>query len=151
MANRVLLGNRSSGGYGLYISKPGQNVLTCSKTQLIFDSSATMAAAVHVIAGITISSGSSSGSTTWSALGYTPMALVTRTSAATGGDVLGMGFTFSSIFDISADPQLRTKFGQDYILTNLGTTGATVVTRDGANVSGNKHFRIIVFRFPHPT
>ena len=29
MANRVLMGNRSSGGYGLYVSKAHSNVLTC--------------------------------------------------------------------------------------------------------------------------
>ena len=36
MANRVLLGNRSTGGYGLYVSESGQNVLTCSKDKLLF-------------------------------------------------------------------------------------------------------------------
>ena len=36
MANRVLLGNRSSGGYGLYVSKDGENVLTADS--LLFDS-----------------------------------------------------------------------------------------------------------------
>ena len=38
MANRVLLGNRATGGYGLYVSKTGSNVLTCSDNELIFDS-----------------------------------------------------------------------------------------------------------------
>ena len=42
MANRVLLGKGTSqrGGtdkFGLWISKPGQNVLTCSNDNLIFD------------------------------------------------------------------------------------------------------------------
>ena len=36
MANRILLGNRSTGGYGLYVSKPGANVLTCGVDDLIF-------------------------------------------------------------------------------------------------------------------
>ena len=36
MANRVLLGNRSTGGYGLYVSESGQNVLNCSKDKLLF-------------------------------------------------------------------------------------------------------------------
>lgn len=38
MANRVLLGNRATGGQGLYISKAGQNVLTCADKELLFDS-----------------------------------------------------------------------------------------------------------------
>jgi len=42
MANRVLLGKGTSqrGGtnkFGLWVSKPGQNVLTCSDDKLIFD------------------------------------------------------------------------------------------------------------------
>lgn len=36
MANRVLLGNRSTGGYGLYVSKAGENVLDTTET-MIFD------------------------------------------------------------------------------------------------------------------
>lgn len=36
MANRVLMGNRSTGGYGLYVSEIVQNVLTCDKSKLLF-------------------------------------------------------------------------------------------------------------------
>ena len=36
MANRVLIGNRATGGYGLYVSKDGDNVLT--DDGLLFDS-----------------------------------------------------------------------------------------------------------------
>jgi len=37
MGNRVLLGNRSSGGYGLYVSRPGNNVLDCASDKLMFN------------------------------------------------------------------------------------------------------------------
>ena len=30
MANRVLIGNRATGGYGLYVSEPGADVLTAA-------------------------------------------------------------------------------------------------------------------------
>tara|TARA_R110000744_G_C19288352_1_gene554400 strand:+ start:661 stop:1107 length:447 start_codon:yes stop_codon:yes gene_type:complete len=36
MANRVLMGNRATGGYGLYVSQTGENVLTCNKSKLLF-------------------------------------------------------------------------------------------------------------------
>ena len=36
MANRILLGNRSTGGYGLYVSKSGQNVLDTTQS-MMFD------------------------------------------------------------------------------------------------------------------
>tara|TARA_Y100000361_G_scaffold148688_1_gene161902 strand:- start:1228 stop:1752 length:525 start_codon:yes stop_codon:yes gene_type:complete len=37
MANRVLLGNRG-GDYGLFVSKPGTNVLTCDEEDMLLDS-----------------------------------------------------------------------------------------------------------------
>ena len=36
MANRLLIGNRATGGYGLYVSKSGEDVLTCNKSDLFF-------------------------------------------------------------------------------------------------------------------
>ena len=43
MANRVLLGNHSSYGYGLFISKPGVNVLGANKLTNIFDTQSDVA------------------------------------------------------------------------------------------------------------
>jgi hypothetical protein len=37
MANRVLAGNRATGGYGLYVSRPGNNVLDCANDKLMFN------------------------------------------------------------------------------------------------------------------
>ena len=37
MANRVLAGNRASGGYGLYVSRPGNNVLNYANDKLMFN------------------------------------------------------------------------------------------------------------------
>ena len=36
MANRILMGNRATGGYGLYVSEPGADVLTCGHDDLTF-------------------------------------------------------------------------------------------------------------------
>ena len=35
MANRILMGNRSTGGYGLYVSKTGDNVLDTTTLWLL--------------------------------------------------------------------------------------------------------------------
>ena len=40
MANRVLIGNRGGGDYGLYVSNDGVNVLTATDDQLMFNSDA---------------------------------------------------------------------------------------------------------------
>lgn len=36
MANRVLAGNRSTGGYGLYVSRPGEDVLSAGSDDMLF-------------------------------------------------------------------------------------------------------------------
>jgi hypothetical protein len=36
MANRILVGSRTTGGYGLYISKSGEDVLVCDEEDLSF-------------------------------------------------------------------------------------------------------------------
>ena len=36
--NRILIGKRATGGYGLYVSKADSDVLTCDQDELLFDS-----------------------------------------------------------------------------------------------------------------
>jgi hypothetical protein len=81
MANRVLIGNRATGGYGLYVSKAASNVLTCARKDLLFDSS--QARAGEVYAGGSLSS---LGNTTQNFLstgskanlGYIPLVITTE-------------------------------------------------------------------------
>ena len=76
MANRVLLGNRTTGGYGLYVSKANSNVLTCDRKELLFDSSQKRAGEVY--AGGTQSSTSGQNFLTTGSkdsLGYIPLVI----------------------------------------------------------------------------
>ena len=80
MANRVLIGNRSTGGYGLYVSKANSNVLDCDKKELLFDSSEYRGTG-QVYAGggsLNITSGSSQDFLTTGSkdnLGYIPLVI----------------------------------------------------------------------------
>lgn len=82
MANRVLLGNRATGGYGAYVSKAGNNVLTCSRKELLMDSSQNRAGDVY--AGGTLSTLSRTSGQNFlttgskSSLGYIPMVIHTE-------------------------------------------------------------------------
>lgn len=38
MVDRVIIGNDSSRGYGLFVSKPGADVKSCADSELLFDS-----------------------------------------------------------------------------------------------------------------
>ena len=80
--NRVLAGNRSTGGYGLYVSKANSNVLTCDRKELLFDSSQKRGGEVYAggsqssIAGSASQSFLSTGSK--DALGYIPLVMWTE-------------------------------------------------------------------------
>ena len=91
MANRVLLGNRSTGGYGLYVSKANSNVLTCDRKELLFDSSQKRAGEVYAggsqssIAGNASQSFLSTGSK--DNLGYIPLVVWTEDKRGESSDV----------------------------------------------------------------
>ena len=80
MANRLLLVNRATGGYGLYVSKANSNVLDCDKKELLFDSSEYRGTG-QVYAGggsLNITSGSSQDFLTTGSkdnLGYIPLVI----------------------------------------------------------------------------
>jgi len=76
MTNRVLLGNRSTGGMGLYISKSTHNALTCDHKELLFDSSQKRTGEVYAGGNqTTLGTGGQNIYTTGSktSLGYIPM------------------------------------------------------------------------------
>lgn len=81
--NRVLIGNRSTGGYGLYVSKANSNVLSCDKKDLLFDSTQKVSGLGNVYAGGSLSSlsGDQNFLTTGSKdnLGYIPVVICTET------------------------------------------------------------------------
>jgi len=74
MANRVLVGDHDSLGYGIYVSKPGKDVRSATGIDLIFNSeTAYGAGSLHQITDITCaSSGTYSGTAAISGLAYIP-------------------------------------------------------------------------------
>lgn len=76
--NRVLLGNRSTGGYGLYVSKDGSDVTSCAKKDLLFDSTSVRSGLVYAGAtGLTLNDSADNFLTTGSkaSLGYIPLVI----------------------------------------------------------------------------
>ena len=79
MANRVLMGNRSTGGYGLYVGKSGEDVLTTTNS-LLFDASMAGSLIVHSYGQGSLA-GDSTADITHS-LGYNPTFAVRWSHAA---------------------------------------------------------------------
>jgi len=83
MANRVLLGNRATGGYGLYVSQSGENVLDTTNA-LQFDSRMGASTIVHSYGQGSIAGGASAHTITHS-LGYNPLFAVRWSEGLTNG------------------------------------------------------------------
>lgn len=115
MANRVLLGNRATGGYGLYVSKTGENVLNTTST-MAFDSRTGTGWTVKQVAQGTLagSSSTASGDGMLHSLGYVPLFAVRWCTASeiTGG-VATKVFTAAHAY------------ATDYDTTNPGEPEAT--------------------------
>ena len=83
MANRVLLGNRATGGYGLYVSQSGENVLDTTNA-LQFDSRMGASLIIHSYGQGSIAGGASAHTITHS-LGYNPLFAVRWSETLTSG------------------------------------------------------------------
>tara|TARA_E500000178_G_scaffold337983_1_gene377830 strand:+ start:370 stop:879 length:510 start_codon:yes stop_codon:yes gene_type:complete len=138
MANRVLLGNRSTGGYGLYVSKEGQNVLTCADKELLFDSRAHRTGLVYAGAtGLNLGDSADNFLTTGSkaSLGYPPLVVVSEKNT---------GERYSSSYENYTDQISHWKTTTSTITPATGQTGTTnnsgvlsgTVPSDGRSYSG---------------
>ena len=132
MANRVLAGNRSDGGYALYVSKANSNVLTCDKKDLLFDSTQKTGGTGQVYAGCSKSTLSSAhnfvtatGSTKPS-LGYIPLVIHSEDYSGEWNGFTAGGTSLDDMYQSRVDligTTLTTI--EDYQMTNGGspTTG----------------------------
>ena len=121
MANRILVGSRTTGGYGLYVSKSGADVLTCAKGDLSFwtdhgeSGNAFVAKGFHQLIPTAVSSGgvptetgaitvsaNVAGSATWQNLGEDVM-VIGGTKRQLDGDGFGEDNILSSIAATGAD------------------------------------------------
>lgn len=147
MANRILLGNHDSLGYGLYVSKPGSNVQTATGNDLIFDSTSQRSSTVHQTSIITMSSGSATATLTISpTLDYIPYVKINRVD---GTNVYGEESYYQSLSIFPSRPLIM---GMVYKKETTQTT-VTVTKMDDdfqstLNASSDEKFRIIVFRVP---
>lgn len=147
MANRVLVGEHDSLGYGLFVSKPGSEAESATGNDLIYDSTVTRSSTVHQTSIITMSSGTSEAELDISpSLDYIPYVKVNRVD---GTNVYGEESYFQAL---SIFPSLPLIMGMIYKKETTQTT-VTVTKMDDdfqstLNASSDEKFRIIVFRIP---
>tara|TARA_Y100000310_G_scaffold313704_1_gene362377 strand:+ start:709 stop:1242 length:534 start_codon:yes stop_codon:yes gene_type:complete len=98
MAHRILIGNRATGGYGMYVSKSGADVLTCAPKDLLFDSRQGVGSGLVYAGGQLSSLTASVGKnflTTGSkqGLGYIPLVITNEAITGTWGESGGGGLS----------------------------------------------------------
>ena len=83
MAHRILIGNRATGGYGIYVSQSGDDVLTTTEP-LLFDSRAGNSWTIKKVQEGTIAANGAPQTVTHN-LGYYPMVAVRFSHSITNG------------------------------------------------------------------
>jgi len=127
MANRVLLGNRSTGGYGLYVSKDGSDVTSCAKKDLLFDSTSVRSGLVYAGAtGLTLNDSADNFLTTGSkaSLGYIPLVISVEKN-------MGERFEYDGSESVDIDEISIWK------TTTSTYTPCTATTLNGASISSD--------------
>lgn len=126
MANRILLGNRTTGGYGLYISEPGNNVIDCAKDKLSFWTDSGETGTTFVSKGIHQTIPFSGGTGTTAPTTVTTVTLTDGATASQSHTNIGADtFVLSSRAD-TATQASSTTFSQGSFSSSLAATGFTL-------------------------
>ena len=135
MANRILMGNRGTGGYGLYVSKTGDNVLDTTNP-LAFDSRTGTGWAVKDYGQFIISAGGADVTKTHN-LGYNPLVAI-RWSTSISSGVATLAFNPCESFD---ERERERNDQADITVTESGITWSHVNTNSIIikNKSGTEH------------
>lgn len=152
MANRTLLGRQpSSGKYGLYVSKPGQDVLTASQPeQYLFNSDLAAGAVIHAQGILT------RGSTAaFAALPYVPL-VMSWGILKSNGQQAGRYLYFDGYVEHWWNPGLSEYESETFSISHSGpilhSTTSTVsfptVTIPGWTIPDNWNARYLVLRVP---
>lgn len=141
MTGRVLLGKKGS-NYGLYVSRPGKEVTTVGREDLIFSSDDTRTSQVLKIIDATLSSASSVSvnfNGDGSSLGYIPFVLATEID---GNNIKNLYWEYA--LSISGGGIVY-NIGSKY---SCSVTNSAVTMSTTMNTSASATFRILVFGIP---
>jgi len=142
--SRILIGNRSTGGYGLYVSKTGDEV-TNTTNPLAFDSRTGTGWSIKQAGQFTVS-----GSQTINhGLGYTPLFAVrwctsSQISSGVATKVYSPSYAYAVERDETVPGELEIEVGQFGCLVKHGDTNNLVII----NLTGTIYVSYIIFNEP---
>ena len=129
MANRVLLGNRSTGGYGLYVSRLTSNVLDCANDKLMFNTNSGETGSNFFSAGhfqiVPVSGGTGSNAPVTSA--------TTTVSANSTAPATYQNYASSTVLMWGVSAPISTP--GTYAYSSIGSTSATLTNTNASSRS----------------
>ena len=139
MVGRVLLGKKGS-NYGLYVSRPGKEVTTVGREDLIFSSDDTRTSQVLKIIDVTLSSAATATvnyNGDGSSIGYIPFIIATEVD---GDEIKGLPWEYAfsawtGVYNIGSK-------------WKVSTTNSAVTIADSQGASSSGTFRVLVFAIP---
>ena len=140
MANRVLVGNRATGGYGLYVSESAQNVLTCSKDKLLFYTDSGETGSSFVTKGMHQAVPFSGGTGSTAPVTKNTVNLSSASTASLSYQNLGSNNFLYTAKNYQSNAN-TSSFEQGANFTSVGATGATI-NRLGTGQS----YDVVVFK-----
>ncbi|MNE34387.1 hypothetical protein D3C80_1281070 [compost metagenome] len=152
MANRTLLGKHQNGiNFGLYVSKPGQNVLTASQPEhYLFNSDVAAGAVIHASGTLTLGA-----TAAFAALPYVPL-VMSWGVLKSNGQQAGRYLYFDGYYEQWWNPGLSEYESEYFSISHSGpilhSTTSTVsfptVTIPGWTIPNNWNARYVVLRVP---
>jgi len=147
MANRICIGNHPNHGYGIYVSRPGVDVLSnIKKEDLVFDSRSPESSLISEVINASIPANSTTGSAVSFATnqGFIPHVDLIRTNGS-GGSSIPIRF----LYEVGFSGGLYTnRWLQEKAL--VSQTQVTVSMTYSPNVIPNftRYFKVIVYKIP---
>ena len=136
MANRVLLGKgtsaRGTSNYGLWISRPGKDVLTCSDDELIFDTDTGASADIKglfQLQRVSVVSGVANGIATSGSIAANTSATISYSDFSWNFGVVPI---FGTAFSTSGSGSGLSFSGQSFTINSVSTSGVNITNTSGS-------------------
>ena len=130
MANRVLMGKgtsaRGTSNYGLWVSRPGKDVLTCSDDELIFDTDKGGSADIKglfQLQSVSVVSGVANGQAESGSLAANASATISYTNFSWNFGVVPI---FGSTFSTTGSGSGTQFSGQSFRINTISTSGVNI-------------------------
>ena len=146
MANRILIGNHPNHGQGIFISRPGVNVLSnIKKEDLVFDSRSPESSLVHEVVSATITTGNSVGASVnfATSLSYVPHVDLVFLGTSASNSAQFIPTQFQSFFN---GQTFVTRYWLTYKCKVTSSSCQVSYAFDTQSATSTLYFKVVVYK-----